>query len=790
MVDAVRRIRELEPVAIPFVKRRVHPALLWLLTGFFIGTSLGGALLYNGLFRVQAADNVLSGNQSFPSGFIVPEGQIWEFDPNQSTTVETSGNVIVRGVLRMRPANSSVVHTLRFTNVDELKFVGGGLDPIDSDVGLWVMGNGQLDILGASKTAWTRLTGAASAGANTITVESATDWRVGDEIVIAPTENPSVGNRSWNGFEERIISAVSGNTITLNSPLSYSHPMVNGKWRAEVANLTRNVRIEGTGNGSNRSSENGRAHIFIRSNSPQSIKYAGIRYMGPRKPTGSGDIHEGVLGRYSLHFHLSGNGSRGSIVEGVVARNSGNKAFVPHGSHGITMRDSVAYDGWDDAFWWDPPSQSVTSRAFDPNNSNDTVWDRNLVAIVRSDPSFRGFSLSGYVLGSGANNTLTNSVAVGVQGNGNANGFHWPSQSNLSDNNVWTFSGNIAHNNKVNGIFVWQNDDNPHVIANFAAYRNGGSGIDHGAYRNRYRYSNLELFENQFAAIEIHAAPQTKGIRPDGYSEAFENFTATDPIYFPRHNAQFEIPVLIRNCDIPGVVVDETSNNGTIRGLYDFVNCGLSPADIEIRSAVLGMLLRVQNADGTAFQINGDGVVKNINPFYNAVAAAAAPPPPPPPLSPPPPPLPPPPPPPPPLLPPPPPPLLPLSGGDEGGGFIPPRLDRGAPGIPRALFFFLQGEPRVDREVRFVDRSRDRDGKIVAWHWDFGDGSGSTEQYPTHQYSKPGFYRVRLQVTDNDGNIGRTNREIFIHHSEEETSFLKNLFGGSIGEALLRLLGR
>jgi len=47
--------------------------------------------------------------------------------------------------------------------------------------------------------------------------------------------------------------------------------------------------------------------------------------------------------------------------------------------------------------------------------------------------------------------------------------------------------------------------------------------------------------------------------------------------------------------------------------------------------------------------------------------------------------------------------------------------------------------------------SKDPDGKIVAYEWDFGDGSRSAEPAPTHVYSKTGTYRVKLTVTDDSG---------------------------------------
>jgi hypothetical protein len=55
--------------------------------------------------------------------------------------------------------------------------------------------------------------------------------------------------------------------------------------------------------------------------------------------------------------------------------------------------------------------------------------------------------------------------------------------------------------------------------------------------------------------------------------------------------------------------------------------------------------------------------------------------------------------------------------------------------------------------VTFIDQSSDSDGHIVAWRWDFGDGTSSVEQSPDHAYPRPGDYTVTLTVTDN---LGRT----------------------------------
>jgi len=57
------------------------------------------------------------------------------------------------------------------------------------------------------------------------------------------------------------------------------------------------------------------------------------------------------------------------------------------------------------------------------------------------------------------------------------------------------------------------------------------------------------------------------------------------------------------------------------------------------------------------------------------------------------------------------------------------------------------------RFIGYNDRSIDKDGTIVSWHWDFGDGTASTKQNPWHRYAQYGDYAVTLTVIDDEGAI-------------------------------------
>lgn len=56
--------------------------------------------------------------------------------------------------------------------------------------------------------------------------------------------------------------------------------------------------------------------------------------------------------------------------------------------------------------------------------------------------------------------------------------------------------------------------------------------------------------------------------------------------------------------------------------------------------------------------------------------------------------------------------------------------------------------------------SRDTDGKITNYVWDFGDGKSATGQMAQHTYPKPGTYRVTLTVTDDKGATAKTTQNV------------------------------
>lgn len=354
---------------------------------FMIHSTAGGAILAGSLTftenaaAAQPADVVLSGTESLPDGFTVPAGEVWEFDPDASTEVVVQANVIVEGILRLRPSSNAVQHTLRFENVNESAFVGGHSHvPLASDVGLWVTGDGQLDIEGSRTVGWNR-TGADPT------------WTAGAELVAAPI---TAGHYATNPYTGGALGSAS--SVAIYDNVQHIHT-------TETANLTRNVVIE--------SGPGGRAHVqFLHCTQPQNVRWARFRRLGtPDK-----------VGRYPFHVHMCGDGVRGSTFYGLVIDDSGNQGFVPHLSNGCYFFQCVAHDIDGMGFWWDGNEQSA-----------DTTWDQCLAL---------GCTGVGFMLGEGSGNRCVGSAAAGnKQGfrwpeGANNDPNRWQFERNVAHNNT------------------------------------------------------------------------------------------------------------------------------------------------------------------------------------------------------------------------------------------------------------------------------------------------------------------------------------------------------------------
>ncbi len=198
--------------------------------------------------------------------------------------------------------------------------------------------NGILEMHGVKREpTWTEMDTTAEVGESQIKLIRAVDWKIGEWIVIAPTDYESTH------AEERQITAIdrsnpSKPVITLNAPLKYKHYAgiltfgTQGDFiemRAEVGLLTRNVVYRGDPETSSKNQFG--AHIMLHSKGDESvigrIEYCEFRDVGQAFQ----------LGRYPIHFHMIGT-VHNSYVRGNAIHHTYNRAVTIHGVHYLRVQ--------------------------------------------------------------------------------------------------------------------------------------------------------------------------------------------------------------------------------------------------------------------------------------------------------------------------------------------------------------------------------------------------------------------------------------------------------------------
>ena len=271
-------------------------------------------------------------------------------------------------------------------------------------------------------------------------------------------------------------------------------------------------------------------------------------------------------GHHPLHWHLVGDGSRGTLVENVTIQNSTNKAFVPHGSHGITFRNVVATNILGEAFWWNKPftnDEWVSNDLPSVDDSNDILIDNATADVywTRDHDLSIWHRITAFMLGRGTGNTIINSLATGVVGGQDCSGFQWPEKGH----GVWTFTNNRVENLSCHGIFVWQNNSTSNLIDGFT-----GGGISHGAYKSRYHYQNVDV-----PYTVVHAL---------GWSMSDSHAGNVTTV---KHSIPGE-PVTFTNVTFDSFTVNNGTDSGPNPGIYILNQTNLACADVIYQNVVSG----------------------------------------------------------------------------------------------------------------------------------------------------------------------------------------------------------
>jgi cell migration-inducing and hyaluronan-binding protein len=194
------------------------------------------------------------------------------------------------------------------------------------DRGIMMM-RGTLSLHGDRENSWTKLAETAGAGSTRIEVLDASGWRVGDEIVLASTDfNPRQAER-------RHVSAISGNTLTLDQPLEYMHfgEITFGvDERGEVGLLTRNIRVQASAD-AEESYFGG--HIMAMGGSTMTVSGIELTRMGQHL----------TLARYPIHWHLNGD-VQGQYIENSAIHDTYSRCVTVHGTDNLRVENNVTYN--------------------------------------------------------------------------------------------------------------------------------------------------------------------------------------------------------------------------------------------------------------------------------------------------------------------------------------------------------------------------------------------------------------------------------------------------------------
>ncbi len=342
--------------------------------------------------------------------------------------------------------------------------------------GLNVQNGGKLQLYGAiPQPVWTRLGDHAQAGSSQLALAAAANWRAGDTIAVGPSDFYGVA------ATERLTLAsdANGQRLATRSPLSAArwgrlqHATSNGMSltpepgyappvgpaptvldeRAPVANLTRNIVIQGVDDGAWRTSGFG-AHVMVMGlQSKVVLDGVEMRRMG----------QSGTIGRYPMHWHMLSyaNGSFVGDATGHSIRNSAiwqsaQRCIVLHATNGVEVRNNICHDIAGHAYFLE---DAVERR---------NVLEGNLALLVRSPAQGKALKVhetplfqagaSGFWI-TNPDNTVRGNLSGDAQGNGfwlafprkpsgpSANVAMMPDRLPLG-----VFDDNVAHSNGQPGI--------------------------------------------------------------------------------------------------------------------------------------------------------------------------------------------------------------------------------------------------------------------------------------------------------------------------------------------------
>lgn len=446
----------------------------------------------------------------------------------------TSEWIVVNGTLRIgtteNPFSNKAIITL---NDQDPEFEAMNM----GTRGIMVM-TGSLELHGAvPEVVWTKINAHADADATTLSLVEEVNWKVGDEIVIAPTDyyeagfGTSVTQRvaltqvdqtslsiadGLNAHRWGLLQYPTSTGLSLSPddlaipPLedtdSTTTPLVLDE-RAEVGNMTRNIVIQAPDD--ELWAQGFGVHTMIMPNATAHVEGVEFKRAGQRAR----------LRRYPFHWHmLSYEGTEtlsdatGQYFRNNTINSSANRGIVIHGTNGVLVQDNIIYDTRGHGIF--------TEDAVERRN----IIDGNLILHVRNPAYADGLMLhevaNGGASGSSGvwltnpDNIVINNTTADCQNFGfwlafPPRPFGFSSEVLHEDGQLLrpnrlefgTFDNNTTHSNKSDGLHLdnpQSNDEGNTFPLQYWSSTDGRTDIHTDSFENlrRFALSRIKTWKN------------------------------------------------------------------------------------------------------------------------------------------------------------------------------------------------------------------------------------------------------------------------------------------------------
>jgi G8 domain len=455
---------------------------------------------------------------------------------------------------------------------------------------LGTMGAGVIELFGENRASWTKLSATAAKGSNILKLETVPAWRAGDELVLAST-----GYRGWWGdqTETRKITAITGNTVTLDRALEYRHWGVNQTFgtqildeRAEIGLLSKNITVQSDVIG------DFGGHVMVMPGG--ALRANGVHFANLGQA--------GKLGRYPIHWHTVGNGI-GQYVKNSSISRSNNRCMVVHATDNVRLENNVCFEVKGHGIFLEEGSE--TGSVITGNLMVKAEQPSDAQRLLPSEASPASYWISN------PDNDVSNNVAASSSGKGFWLAFPikpFGSSSNQPDKPSKTilkrFENNVAHSNAVNGLFA----DGPAATVDpgFTSERHDplinpqdpNSAIAQTSIKNfrAYKHSNLAVW---YASNRIKLENLTLGDNAAGLDGANNSwFTETED----------------RKAGIlGGLVVGVSQNDELDIKLPWFVGVGLYDGRVIVKNVTFANFQKSRHPNASAIDVSQDDQLSILN---------------------------------------------------------------------------------------------------------------------------------------------------------------------------------